>query len=468
MIGRRSFLAQLLATSCSASLISSRSIANAQSLDYTYDALGRLKSVTYSNGSVVTYNYDAAGNRTSVVQSTASPVQATLAASPATVVQGQSASLNWTTAFASSAAISPGVGTVTPTSGGSASVAPTSTTTYTITAQGPSGPATAQATVTVVPPPTCTLSASPATISAGQSATLTWTSSNAASGSINNGVGSVTPIAGGTRTVSPTVTTTYTLTVNGPFGGQATSQATVTVNQASFNQTIQITGSGPVNLRSLANAAGFNGASNANIVFEIGNGVTVTGGAGSIAVDTGTWPGSPYSIALALVVKTGGIVRGGGGAGGAGGVPENGGAGGDAVYCRHPITITIQSGAEVRGGGGGGGGASSVYEGDPEPQYRPGGGGGGGAPNGPGGAGDSGAGNGGNGTTSSGGASGSGGNDGGNGGAGGTYGAAGSNGQGWFSPPAPGGTGGAAGYCIRKNGHNVPVTNNGTTSGTIG
>lgn len=31
---------------------------------YTYDALGRISTVTYPNGAVVTYTYDAAGNRT--------------------------------------------------------------------------------------------------------------------------------------------------------------------------------------------------------------------------------------------------------------------------------------------------------------------------------------------------------------------------------------------------------------------
>ena len=34
---------------------------------YTYDSLGRLKTVTFTNGTVVTYNYDDMGNRTSVV-----------------------------------------------------------------------------------------------------------------------------------------------------------------------------------------------------------------------------------------------------------------------------------------------------------------------------------------------------------------------------------------------------------------
>ncbi len=39
-------------------------------VDYTYDNLGRLTSITFtSNGSSVTYNYDTMGNRTSVVVS---------------------------------------------------------------------------------------------------------------------------------------------------------------------------------------------------------------------------------------------------------------------------------------------------------------------------------------------------------------------------------------------------------------
>ncbi len=35
---------------------------------YTYDAQGRLASITYGCGGSVTYSYDAAGNRTAVVK----------------------------------------------------------------------------------------------------------------------------------------------------------------------------------------------------------------------------------------------------------------------------------------------------------------------------------------------------------------------------------------------------------------
>jgi len=39
---------------------------------YTYDAYGRLASVTYADGSKITYIYDPAGNRTVLTQ-TATP-----------------------------------------------------------------------------------------------------------------------------------------------------------------------------------------------------------------------------------------------------------------------------------------------------------------------------------------------------------------------------------------------------------
>ena len=76
--------------------------------------------------------------------------------------------------------------------------------------------------------PSCTLTASPASITAGNSSTLSWTSTNATSGTINQGVGAMTPIAAGSKSVSPTSSTLYTATVTGT-GGQATCSARVGV-----------------------------------------------------------------------------------------------------------------------------------------------------------------------------------------------------------------------------------------------
>ena len=66
--------------------------------------------------------------------------------------------------------------------------------------------------------PTCTFSAFPSSISRGTNATLNWSTTNASSASINNGVGTVATGFSKSETVSPTNTTTYTLTVTGAGG----------------------------------------------------------------------------------------------------------------------------------------------------------------------------------------------------------------------------------------------------------
>lgn len=50
-----------------------RTSALAQATQYTYDALGRLKTVTHPDGRVTTYTYDAAGNRSQVTTSGTPP-----------------------------------------------------------------------------------------------------------------------------------------------------------------------------------------------------------------------------------------------------------------------------------------------------------------------------------------------------------------------------------------------------------
>ena len=71
-----------------------------------------------------------------------------------------------------------------------------------------------------------TFRANPQSISPGQSTTLTWTTQNATSCSIDNGVGSVA--TNGSKVVAPSETTTYTLSCSGP-GGTASAQTTVIV-----------------------------------------------------------------------------------------------------------------------------------------------------------------------------------------------------------------------------------------------
>ncbi len=265
---------------------------------------------------------------------------------------------------------------------------------------------------------------------------------------------------------------------------------------SAFSATVQVLGTAPVNLRTLAEANGYTGQTNATITFEVGGGVTITGapgartyapmagGTGGIAIDTGGWPTGSHTIALTLVVKTGGKVYGGGAAGGQAGYTTSagaGGVGGDAVYCRTPISITVQSGGEIKAGGGGAGGGGGWLRVTSENLYYSGGGGGGGFPNGAGGdiaqsadvSGSPGA----NGTAGGGGAGGGGvgagpGRTTGAGGVGGAAAASGaagavSSGTADANNQKIGqGGGGVAGYAIRKNGNTVPVTNNGTISGT--
>jgi OOP family OmpA-OmpF porin len=75
-------------------------------------------------------------------------------------------------------------------------------------------------------PPTANISAVPATVAPNQTAQLNWTSQNATGCDIQPAVGPVP--AQGSRSVTPTASTTYALVCEGP-GGKATSSTQVTV-----------------------------------------------------------------------------------------------------------------------------------------------------------------------------------------------------------------------------------------------
>jgi peptidoglycan-associated lipoprotein len=80
------------------------------------------------------------------------------------------------------------------------------------------------------PAPTASIAVTPNSIQAGQSASLTWQTSNATDVSID-GIGAVQP--NGSQSVSPTDSTTYHLTAKGSGGTQeATARLTVTAAPA--------------------------------------------------------------------------------------------------------------------------------------------------------------------------------------------------------------------------------------------
>jgi hypothetical protein len=152
------------------------------------------------------------------------PASAEFTASRTTIAAGESLTLSWATISAPQVSIDQGVGSKSRT--GSVSVAPSTTTTYTLIATGPVGTVTKQVTITVVPPPTATFTVTPDAISAGGTATLSWTTGNAASVTIDQGIGAQ-PLSG-SLAIAPGATTTYTLTAIGT-GGTTTRQATLTV-----------------------------------------------------------------------------------------------------------------------------------------------------------------------------------------------------------------------------------------------
>src|SRR5262249_28934493 len=91
----------------------------------------------------------------------------------------------------------------------------------------PPPPPPAPAPAPTAPAPTASLAADPTSIHRGQSATLRWSSQNATDLDLQPGVGRVDPQ--GSRSVSPSDSTTYTLSVRGAGGSaQATTRLTVT------------------------------------------------------------------------------------------------------------------------------------------------------------------------------------------------------------------------------------------------
>jgi len=143
-------------------------------------------------------------------------------ANPGSITTGNSSMLSWLVSHADTVTISYG-SSVTPVSPvGSATATPTTTTTYTLTATNTAGSVTetVQVVVSGAPPPSLPVisffTASPGSITLGASSTLSWSVSGAPIISINQGVGGVTP--SGTRVVSPTATTTYTLTATNATG----------------------------------------------------------------------------------------------------------------------------------------------------------------------------------------------------------------------------------------------------------
>jgi len=194
-------------------------------------------SIAVSPTVTTTYTLTATGANGTTTQTVQVMVGATtaqilrFAASPSTIAEGAQSTLSWTTSGATTISISPTVGTVT--ANGSTTVSPATTTSYTISATGTDGKTvTAVVTVTVTGsavPQIVAFTATPQTVSSGQSSKICWQVTGATSISIAPGVGSNLN-ANDCTTVTPSATTTYTLTATNAVGQV---QGNLTVNVGS-------------------------------------------------------------------------------------------------------------------------------------------------------------------------------------------------------------------------------------------
>jgi hypothetical protein len=180
---------------------------------YTLTAVNTINQVTQTATVVVNgITGGFGGGQVQIVSFTANPTQ---------IQSGQASTLSWNVLNADTVNIS-GIGQVA--SSGATSVSPTVTTTYVLTGHNSLGDQTLTATVVVTPPSgnsgnnplILSCFATPASITAGQSATLNWSTSGATAVTIQPAVGTVAQ--SGTFTVTPAQTTNYTLTATGPSG----------------------------------------------------------------------------------------------------------------------------------------------------------------------------------------------------------------------------------------------------------
>ena len=218
-----------------------RLVLNPGEIDVTGDA-DRSRSVRPDTVGEHTYRLTASrsgaedGRCETVVRVWAQPTIRNCSTSPVHVRTGGSSDLDWTVSNAETVTVD---GTVVPTDGPHrVTLSQAGAETYTVKAGNPGwtgGDAAAcRIGVTAWDRPTASIEADRTTINEGQPFTLSWSSSNADSASINQGIGSVTPNVSGSRELRPTEDTyPYTITASNPAwtgDDAATDSVTVTVD----------------------------------------------------------------------------------------------------------------------------------------------------------------------------------------------------------------------------------------------
>jgi hypothetical protein len=233
-----SFAAEPESVTAGGSSILSWDVSGADIVDIDQE-IGTVNSTgTYMVSPTTTTTYtltasNKAGSVTATVQVTAPPVINSFTADPTSITSGEGSTLSWDVSGTTEITIDPGIGNVAALTG-TRTVSPTVTTNYTLTASNEAGHRTDTVQVTVSapsPPPLPEINsftADPTSVPPGGSSTLSWSVSGADEVTIDHGIESVGLT--GTRTVSPTTTTTYTLTASNEAGDStATVEVTMTL-----------------------------------------------------------------------------------------------------------------------------------------------------------------------------------------------------------------------------------------------
>lgn len=150
---------------------------------------------------------------------------------PSTINTGGMSNLSWNVTGASSVSIDQGIGLVA--AAGSRTVSPAVSTLYTISATNSAGTVTRSSLTTVnsaplAPPIILEFGNNPSTINLGGTSTLFWNVAGANSVSIDHGIGQVN--FAGTRVVSPSTSTVYTISATNSGGTVIRSSAIIIVS----------------------------------------------------------------------------------------------------------------------------------------------------------------------------------------------------------------------------------------------
>ena len=150
----------------------------------------------------------------------------TVSASQTSIAYNATTNITWSSTNATTCTLSSGQSG---TSGSFTTPSLTTNTTYTVSCTGAGGSVSGSVTVTVAaaPTPTVSISSSPASVTSGQTATVSWSSVNATTCTLSNGK---TGVSGSFVTPALTTTTTYTISCTG-VGGSISGGSTVTVAQ---------------------------------------------------------------------------------------------------------------------------------------------------------------------------------------------------------------------------------------------